>query len=122
MNQFKYILSIFSLFLIVSSCVETKNHKLIIGNWYAVEWLINGNSSDENVKNTSFTFNDKGEYTFINSGYTEKGTYKIEKDMLFTKPMNQQEMMVRIAKLTSDSLVFDMNRGGQPETLILLKK
>jgi hypothetical protein len=32
-----------------------------------------------------------------------------------------QEIMVKIAKLTSDSLVFEMNRSGTAETLILLK-
>ena len=122
MNPLKYFLRTLPIFLFVCSCIDTKNHKLIVGNWYATEWLINGKPSEANVKNTSFTFNDKGEYTFVNSGYTEKGTYKIEKDMLFTTPKGEQEMMVRIAKLTADSLVFNMNRGGQPETLTLLKR
>ena len=42
--------------------------------------------------------------------------------MLFTTALKQNEIMVKIMKLTKDSLVFDMNRGGQPETLTLLKK
>ena len=42
--------------------------------------------------------------------------------MLFTKPEGQAEIMVKISKLTNDSLVFDMNRGGTVEVLTLLKK
>ncbi len=121
MNRLKHLLSVLSLFLFIGACGDTTNKKFIIGNWHATEWLINGIPSDANVKNTSFTFNEKGEYTFVNSGHTEQGTYKVEHNRLFTTPGGQQEMMVRIAKLTTDSLVFEMNRGGQPETLTLLK-
>ena len=41
--------------------------------------------------------------------------------MLFTKPAGEKEIMVKIAKLTGDSLIFDMNRSGQSETLILTR-
>ncbi len=39
--------------------------------------------------------------------------------MLFTRPADQQEIMVKIAKLTMDTLIFDMNRSGQTELLTL---
>ncbi|MGG9971965.1 lipocalin family protein [Ferruginibacter sp. SUN002] len=116
------ILSIVSVLFILISCGDTTNNKLIIGSWQGAEWLVNGQPSDNNAKATSFTFNEKGDYTFNYGGVIEKGTYKVENAMLFTTPEKQQEIMVNITKLTNDSLVFDMNRGGQPETLTLLRK
>lgn len=109
-------------FVLLSSCGDTTNNKLIIGNWQGTEWLVNGAPSTNNAAGTSFSFNEKGAYSFNYLGNIEKGTYKVENDMLFTTPENQQEIMVNITTLTKDSLVFSMNRGGQPETLILVKK
>jgi hypothetical protein len=108
--------------LLLATCGDTENNRLIVGNWEAAEWMINGQPSAENARNTSFTFTDKHTYSFRNSGVEESGTYKVENDMLFTTPKGEQEIMVRIAKLTDDSLVFNMNRGGRPEVLTLTRK
>ena len=48
--------------------------------------------------------------------------YKIEKDMLFTKLPRENEMMVKIVTLNTDSLVFDMSRSGTDETLFLIRE
>jgi hypothetical protein len=108
--------------LLLSSCADTKNNKLIIGKWKGAQWESNGKALETNVETTFFTFDEKGAYTFENNGNLEAGTYKVEIDNLFTTPKDQQEMMVKITKLTGDSLVFDMNRSGMAETLILIKK
>lgn len=122
MKKVPSFIAIIFLLLFVTSCSDNKNDSLIIGNWQGAEWLANGKPSENNAKSTSFSFNEKGEYSFINAGNTEKGSYKIDSDMLFTTPEGKQEIMVKIAKLTKDSLVFEMNRGGQAESLVLLKK
>lgn len=112
------------IFLIVLLSCEsnTVHNKLIIGNWSGTEWLINGQPSDRKTETTAFSFDDKGGYSFDYDGTKQEGTYKVENDMLFTTPKGSTEIMVKITKLTKDSLVFDMNRGGQPETLTLIKK
>ncbi len=92
-----------------SSCANTENNKLIIASWSGKEWLINGNPSNRNVAETHFTFDDQRNYSYFYSGTEEKGTYKVENDMLFTKPGDQLEIMVKIAKLSADTLIFDMN-------------
>ena len=115
-------IAIFTLLFIFSSCADKTNNALIIGSWNGVEWLVSGQPSENDASKTSFTFDDKGKYSFNYGGTVEKGTYKVENNMLFTTPEKQQEIMVYIAKLTADTLVFDMNRGGQPETLTLLRK
>ena len=122
MKRLNPIIKLVPFLLLLLSCGNSENKKLIVGNWAGTEWLVGGKPSDLDVKNTYFTFNDKGEYTYEYSGNKEQGTYIIEKDMLFTTPKGEHEMMVKIVKLTKDSLIFDMNRGGQPESLTMLRK
>jgi hypothetical protein len=116
------ILKIFPFFLLLLACGNNKNKELIIGDWYGTEWNVNGKVSSLNEANTFFSFKNNGKYSLRFAGNAENGTYIVEKDNLFTRPYEQQEIMVRISKLTADSLVFDMNRGGEPETLTLLRK
>ena len=108
--------------VLVSSCAHTENNKLIIGHWQGIEWLENGKPSELNASGTAFNFTDKGTYRFDYGSNRENGTYKVENDMLFTTPENQTEIMVKIAKLTPDSLVFEMNRSGGQERLTLLRR
>ncbi len=102
------------------ACHTSENKKLILGHWQAVEWLVDGTAVDRDIPGTTFMFNDKGEYVFTNNGNTEKGTYKVDEDELYTTPDKQQEIKVRIARITKDTLIFDMNRGGAPELLTLI--
>jgi len=109
--------------LIIFACEDIKQNKLIVGNWMGAEWLIGGTPSTSNPKNTTFTFTDKGDYVYNKEGSTEKGTFRVSESKLFTTPDGQQkEIAVGILKLTTDSLVFQMKRGGQLETLTLIKK
>ena len=121
MKYFKLVLPVLILILF-ASCANTEYNQLIIGSWKGSEWLIDGKPSNRNTAETYFTFDEKGNYSFSYAGTEEKGTYKVENKMLFTKPANQQEIMVKINKLTADSLVFDMNRSGVAELLTLLRK
>lgn len=98
------------------------NNKMIVGSWAGTEWLVEDKPSANDASHTFFTFDSTGAYTYEYAGNQEKGTYKIENDNLFTTPANELEMMVKIVKLTNDSLVFDMSRGGQKEQLTLLRK
>lgn len=117
----------FLLFIVLSSCIfytsciDSKNNKLIIGKWQASQWLGDANTTARNAEGTSFQFDENGKYLYEYNRSLENGTYKVENNMLFTKSEGMQEIMVKIAKLTSDSLVFEMNRSGTAETLILLK-
>jgi Lipocalin-like domain len=104
------------------SCTDAKNNKLIIGKWQGVQWQSNGKDLARNIESTSFSFDDKAAYQFDNAGTTEKGTYKVENESLYTTPEKGIEIMVKILKLTNDSLVFGMNNGGQEEILTLKKK
>ena len=109
--------------LLLASCTtDSVNNKLIIGNWAGSLWTVDGKEKKLDAETAHFSFDDKGKYNFQLFENKEEGTYKVENDMLFTTPAKQQEIMVKITKLTKDSLVFDMNRSGQSESLTLLRK
>ena len=106
---------------LLCSCADTTNNKMILGNWRGTEWLIDGRPSHLRASETRFTFDSTGKYTYEYAGNVETGKYKVENDMLFTTPKGEKEIMVKIRKLTADSLLFDMNRSGQSETLVLVR-
>ncbi len=83
---------------------------------------MNGQPSRHNAEAVKFTFDDKDHYTYDFSELKEAGTYKIDHNRLYTQAKGQKEIMVKIAKLTKDSLVFDMGRSGLGETLFLIRE
>ena len=121
----KIIINYLTAFLVVafvfSSCIESVNNKLIVGNWKAVSWTENGTPNVSKSENTSFVFDEKDHYSFTHDGTTKSGTYKVENNLLFTTEEGMQEIMVNIAILNKDSLVFDMNNTGVAEKLTLIR-
>ncbi len=104
------------------SCIHSANKALLVGEWKGTEWLANGKPSDNDATKVYFKFSDDGGYVSDFGGSIEKGTYILRENKLYTTPDDQLEIMVEIARLTEDSLVFNMNRGGQPEILTLIRK
>jgi hypothetical protein len=116
-----------SLFLIIlsftiTSCINSDNKALLVGNWKGAEWLAGGKPSDIDVHQVHFTFTRFGGYNSDMGGSNERGTYILRDNKLYTTAEGELEIMVEITKLTKDSLVFNMNRGGQAETLTLIKE
>src|SRR4051812_1221992 len=117
MKQYKVKWMITLLALIIISCNSPEENKLIIGNWTGAAWLVEGAASNRDAQDTHFNFDDQGKYIYEYGGRKEEGTYKVENDMLFTKPNGGLEIMVKINKLTKDTLIFDMSRSGIAESL-----
>jgi hypothetical protein len=107
--------------LLTFSCIHSENKALLVGAWNGTEWLANGVPGGTDAAQVKFRFQADGGYAANFGSYTEEGTYILREDKLYTRPKGQLEIMVRIAKLTQDSLVFEMNRGGQAETLTLIR-
>lgn len=119
----KFIQCTISVSIILSvfiSCTHSENEALLLGQWKGVEWLIEGNPSDYSPEEVYFSFTKDG-YSSDFGGEKESGTYYLRENDLYTTPENQMEIMVQIAKLTKDSLVFQMNRSGKAETLTLIR-
>ena len=117
----KMILPIISL-VIALSCQDVENMKHIQGKWKCVQWSVAEDQDANNSQDVHFTFLEDKTYSYTNGGMVEKGTYKIEGGNLYTTPENQLEMSVKLEKLTADSMIFQMSRGGMPETMTLIKE
>jgi hypothetical protein len=88
----------------------------IQGKWLATHWATA--SGERPVENVNFDFH--GETYNAKLGLKdETGSFRLDGDKLYTTAEGQQEIMVKIMRLTADSLVFEMNRGGTQEVLTL---
>lgn len=121
MNSFRYLLIIGALSISISACQHAIDKKMLLGEWKGAQWLIEGQTADYDATSTFFSFQDDGTYTYRYTDMEEKGKYFVSRDELITTPDGGIKMMVRIEKLTSDSLVMNMNRGGTAETLTLVR-
>lgn len=106
---------------VLTSCFETVDKGLLLGKWQGVEWTVEGQPGAIDATQASFHFMEDGTYTYMYGENSERGTYYTSYQELYTTPDGGIKMMVKIQKLTSDSLIFEMNRGGQGEKLVLLK-
>lgn len=114
------ILSLFT-FMMMVSCTEKIDKKLLPGEWKGAEWIVAGSGGEIDASLASFAFKPDGQYTYTYNDAVENGKYYVVNGELYTTPDGGTKMMVKINKLTQDSLVFTMNRGGQSETLTLLR-
>lgn len=117
----KYTVFVLAYCFMAVSCNNSEKQTLLMGNWTGAQWLVGGNPSEYDAKQVHFTFTKDG-YSSDFGGEKEKGTYYLRDNDLYTTPDGQMEIMVQIAKLTKDSVVFNMNRSGQAETLTLVKQ
>ena len=117
---------IFSLVLLIASlvaCQKTNDkNPALLGKWQGTEWLVFDKPGDMDAAQVSFEFREDGTYTAQFSNQNQSGTWRTEKDKLFTQENGKQEIMVKLLKADATGLDFEMNRGGQKETLKLLKK
>ena len=109
------------LLLVLIACSTPAYEKDLPGRWQAVSWLANQGPSGHATEGTVFVFDDSGRYQYTYGGATEQGEWYLSGPELFTTPDGGTKMMVRIARLEGDTLVFDMNRGGTAETLTLAR-
>ncbi len=119
MKIYKTIVPLLASFIFLLSCNSGEQNKMILGKWTGIEWLVDGHASSHTPGEAVFTFKADGLYTFEYSGNVENGKYYVNNNELFTTPDGGIKMMVKIPKLTQDTLIFDMNRGGQSEKLTL---
>jgi hypothetical protein len=116
----KYFSILVLLVFCFANCAPDLGYQTAIqGKWQAVNWTAAG-SQTRSTDNVSFDFQgDK--YSAKLGGRDESGSFRIQGDKLYTHAEGQQEIMVKIQRLTADSMVFEMNRGGTPELMTLVK-
>jgi hypothetical protein len=94
----------------------------LFGNWVGEKWLIFDKPSDLDAKKVNFEFKDDGTYTSKFGEQGDSGVWHTEEDKLYTKAEGKKEIMVRLITADGTHLNFEMNRGGQKETLELIKQ
>ena len=94
----------------------------LLGKWQGVEWLIMDKPSGIDASQVSFEFKEDGSYSAQFGNQNQSGTWRTEKDKLYTQETGKQEILVKLLKYDGTNLDFEMNRGGQKEILKLLKK
>ena len=110
-----------SFLLCFLSCVEQHDESLLIGQWKTDSWIINSSNARINNK-MDFNFNADGYYELDYGSKKEKGKYWISNDFLHTQEVDMAEKKVKLNLLVQDSIIFEMNRGGRLETVILVKR
>lgn len=93
--------------------------KQMEGRWLGSEWLVDGEVYDYDMQKINFEFKSDNRYTARLGDRNEQGTWRVKGNKLFTQDGAAAQIVVFIEKLTVDSLVLNMNRGGQREQMIL---
>lgn len=94
---------------------------MLEGDWHGVSWVLEDSDRGYDASSVFFSFNEDRTYTAQLGTREEKGDYYLANQMLYTNAEDQDEMSVRVQRLTNDTMVFRMNRGGQMEILTLAK-
>ncbi|MBC7774601.1 MAG: lipocalin family protein [Phycisphaerae bacterium] len=94
----------------------------LLGSWQGTEWLIMDRPSGMDATQVHFEFKEDGTFSALFGDQIKAGTWRTEKDKLYTKETGKQEIIVKLLKYDGAALDFEMNRGGQKEVLKLAKK
>lgn len=121
----RLLVQLFSILIILclQSCSfeDKEKTELILGTWHGSEWYIEGELHTYDMRRINFEFSPGNIYKAQLGDSQERGTFRIYGNKLYTQDGAAAQIMTNVEKLTSDSLVINMNRGGQREQLILLK-
>jgi hypothetical protein len=109
--------------LMLYACGGEQETLPVQGDWQGISWNVNGKPSDRNVSAVRFSFSkNDNTYQAAMGSQEEKGTYRLSGEKLYTTAEGKAEKMVQIALPSPDTMVMQMNRQGDLEELILVKK
>jgi hypothetical protein len=117
----KYLPLLLPLFFLFA-CTDSGSDAQITGEWQGVSWIVNGETSDRDASQVTFSFEPTGTYSGAFGTQEEAGTYRVEGNKLYTHAEEQAEKMVEVALSGTDTLRMKMNRAGTPEELVLIKE
>ncbi len=105
-----------------SNCKQDDKKPLLLGKWQGVSWKVKGKDSGRDVNSISFEFKNDDSYSTAFETQKEHGSFRLVGDKLYTTGENKIEKMVKLSTLKADTIVMDMNRAGDAEELVLVKK
>jgi len=110
-----------SCLLILSACGSKWDQDKLIGQWEVKTWQIVSSEEDMDGK-MDFTFKADNRYSVDYGTETEEGKYWTYGDYLHTVEDGAAEKKVRIIQLNGSTIEFEMNRAGQLENVVLVRK
>lgn len=120
-RRFLYLLMVIVALTPTACQPENDKNPALTGKWQGTEWLIFDEPSGQDATKVYFEFRPDGSYEAGMGAQNEKGVWRTVGDKLYTMAENRREIMVKILEVNANALKFEMNRGGQQETLILKK-
>lgn len=120
-HRFLYPLIVCVAFVLAGCQPENDKNTALIGKWQGTEWLIFDEPSGQDAAKVYFEFRPDGTYEAGMGVQSEKGVWRTSGDKLYTTAEGRKEIMVKMLEASPAVLKFEMNRGGQQETLILKK-
>ena len=112
-------MTFFALILFFISCNKL-DQTLLHGTWKGAAMLEKGKQVDKGAEQAVFQFFPNQTYTYEMAYHKEAGRYRTVENKLYTTDTTNQERLekvVRVSKLTTDSLYLEMNMGGIPQVL-----
>lgn len=116
------LLILFAIVALAGCQPANDKNSALLGQWQGTEWLIFDKPSGMDASQVVFEFKEDGTYSASFGNQNQSGVWRTEKDKLYTTETGKKEIMVKLLKADGMSLDFEMNRGGQKETLKLVKK
>ncbi|MFK7936065.1 MAG: lipocalin family protein [Saprospiraceae bacterium] len=116
----KNLIFLIALFTIGCQNESTYQEQELLGDWNAVSWKDVTNQKTIDAK-VSFNFTADNAYIGNYGNSSEKGKYWIAGDNLHTIEDGKAEKKVKIKKLANDTLIFEMNRVGTIEEMVLIR-
>lgn len=103
-----------------SSCGDELSDQLV-GVWTGISWTVEGREKP-NPDKVKFTFNADDSYQAIYGGESEQGTYRVFGRNLYTTAEGKLEKLVKFDFDEDLNLIFNMNRVGTSEKIVLKKE
>lgn len=113
----------FSFIAFMFSCGnDSSDSEMLIGKWKGISWKVNGKESGRDASQVNFDFLPSGSYLAAFGTQSEKGSFHLKGNKLYTHAEGQVEKMVQVILAGTDTLHMDMNRVGTPEVLTLVRQ
>ncbi len=116
-----FVLSLTILVCLIACKNEIFKSQNLIGAWKVDSWKIEETGKVITNK-MDMNFNADGNYSIDYGPKNEKGRYWIDGEFLHTVESEQAEKTVKIISLGADTMRLKMNRGGQLENVVMVKR
>ncbi len=123
-KRMKKRLFVFWILLSLWSCGQAKREQMLEGSWQAVRVLEADSLLPVPVSVIRLHFDENHRYRYEGTlNYREAGFWRIKNHLLITQDSseNGEERLLRIQKLTEDSLFLEMQEAGRKRLMIMGK-